>query len=230
MNRIAVLGTGDAPVPNSPVPDPILAAAGSTQPALVDVPGAVFPASPEAASVCAAAYLDAGLAAERAGFAGLYINTVGDYGLAALRSAAAVPVGGAGEGAIRSAQDVAERFAIVTIWPPALGFIYEGILGATGTAESCAAVHHVSADEDLATLGEEDNFVAQMQACGFTSMAKIRSACEQALERDGAQIIILGCTCMHPTAALLQDDGIPVIEPMAAGYRYLESLLQETLK
>ena len=224
MQRLAVLGTGDAPVPDAPVPDPILAAAAGTRPELVDVPGAVFPASAEAAAVCAAAYLDAGLAAERAGYAGLYVNTVGDYGLAQLRGAASVPVAGAGEGAIRTAQESVERFAIVTIWPPAMRFIYENILAATGSAGDCTAVRHLSADEDLATLGEEDNFVSRMRGCGITSMARIREACEQALEQDKAQIIILGCTCMHPTAELLRADGFPVIEPMAAGYRYLESL------
>ncbi len=67
MNRIAVLGTGDAPVPDAPVPEPILAAAETTRPELVDVPGAVVPASPEAAALCATAYLQTGLEAERAG-------------------------------------------------------------------------------------------------------------------------------------------------------------------
>lgn len=225
VKRIAVLGTGDAPVPDTPVPDPIMAAAEHSEPALIDLPGAVFPGTPEAAAVCASVYVDAGLAAEREGYAGLYINTVGDYGLADLREAASVPVGGAGEGAIRTALAGAERFAIVTIWPPALRFIYDALLQATDTTGHCVAVHHLSEDADLATLGEDDNFVARMQGCGLTSMAVIRETCEKALEEDQAEVIILGCTCMHPTAALLRADGIPVIESMAAGYRYLESML-----
>jgi hypothetical protein len=32
---------------------------------------------------------------------------------------------------------------------------------------------------------------------------------------------------MQPTAALLEAAGVPVIEPMVAGYRYLESLVRE---
>jgi hypothetical protein len=77
--RIAILGTGDAAVPDATTPAPILAAAGEDfRPELVAVPGAVFPATPGARQTCARAYLAAGLAAARAGYDALYINTVGD--------------------------------------------------------------------------------------------------------------------------------------------------------
>lgn len=225
MHKVAILGTGDADLPDAALPAPILDAAGRCAPELHNVPGAVFPDSPAAHARCAVAYLDAGLQAERDGCNGLYINTVGDYGLAELRQAAQVPVTGAGEGAIRTAQANAQRFAIVTIWPPALRFIYDAILEATGASPDCVAIYHLSTDPDLATLDQADNFVRDMQACGMTTMARIRDTCHRALTQDGADVILLGCTCMQPTAALLTADGLPVIEPMVAGYRYLESLV-----
>lgn len=224
MQSLAILGTGDAETPDAITPPPIVAAARNFRPELRAVPGAVFPDTPAAREICARAYLDAGLRAERAGYAGLYINTVGDYGLTHLRAASRIPVTGSGEGAIRTAQAGGRRFAIITIWPPALRFIYDAVLAATDAARDCVAIHHLSDDPDLATLDRPDNFVRDMQACGTATMTRIRAACRRALEQDGAGVIVLGCTCMQPTAALLEADGVPVIEPMVSGYRYLESL------
>lgn len=223
---IAILGTGDAQTTgDAPVPPPIAAAATHYQPELRPVPGAIFPGTPMARDACARAYLDAGLCAERDGCAGAYINTVGDYGLAALRRACGIPVTGAGEGAIRTARDRGRYFAIVTIWPPALRFIYDALLAATESARDCVAIRHLSEDADLATLDRPDNFVSDMRGCSLVTMGRIREACRGALEDEGADVIILGCTCMQPVAALLEEDRLPVIEPMVAGYRYLESLL-----
>jgi allantoin racemase len=226
MRKLAILGTGDSNIADAPTPPPIAQAASNFEPNLRDVPGAVFPDTPLARQQCARAYLDAGLQAERDGYAGLYINTVGDYGLTELREASVIPVTGSGEGAIRTAQAHGQRFAIVTIWPPALRFIYDAILASTDAESDCLAIHHLSEDPDLATLDQADNFVSEMQACGITSMTKIREACLRGLEGDGADVIILGCTCMQPVGALLEADELPVIEPMVAGYRYLESLLK----
>lgn len=228
--KLAILGTGDSPSPNEATPEPIANAARDYLPVLVNVDGAVFPGSPEAGEVCAEAYLAAALKAESEGYAGLYINTVGDYGLARVREACSIPVTGAGEGAIIAARDRGEKFAIVTIWPPALGFIYRAILEATGAQNDCVGIHHLSEDRDLVTLEDSDNFVTEMQSCGITSMSKIREACRRGLEEDCADVIILGCTCMQPTAALLEAHGVPVIEPMTAGYRYLESLVEQHRK
>jgi len=223
--RIAILGTGDAATGDEQTPAPILAAAGSGfQPELVAVPGAVFPATPAAREASALAYVKAGQAAERAGYDAIYINTVGDYGLQALRAVVTVPVTGSGEGAIRQAGD--RPFAIVTIWPPALRFIYDHVLTDADATDQCRSIHHLAANHDLNTLGEPHNFVQDMQACSLTSMARIRAACETALTRQGAEVIVLGCTCMQPVADLLQTEGIPVIEAMVAGYQHLESLLK----
>ena len=230
MQKLAILGTGDADTLNATTPAPIVAAARDFQPELRAVPGAVFPDTPAARERCARSYLDAGLLAERDGYSGLYINTFGDYGLAELRAASRIQVTGSGEGAIRTAQAAGQRFAIVTIWPPALRFIYDAVLAATGATLDCVAIHHLSEDPDLATLDQPDNFVTDMQACGMTTMARIREACRRGLEQDGADVIVLGCTCMQPTAALLEAAGVPVIEPMVSGYRYLESLVREKRK
>ena len=225
LPTLAILGTGDADTGATEAPAPIRKAALFSEPELVAVPGAVFPDSPANREASAVAYRDAGLDAERDGYAGVYINTVGDYGLATLREALDVPVTGSGEAAIRAALERGRRFSIVTIWPPALRFIYEHVLADTEANDACVSIRHLSNDPDLATLSEPDNFVRDMQACSLTSMEKIRAACEDATSSDGADVVILGCTCMQPVAALLEADGFPVVEPMTAGYRYLERLV-----
>ena len=156
MRKLAILGTGDAPTPDPTIPEPIRAAARHFEPVLVGVPGAVFPDSPASRETCARAYLQAGSHAVRDGYAGVYINTVGDYGLAELRKACGIPVTGAGEGAIRTAQRSGRRFAIVTIWPPALRFIYDAVLDDAQAVADCVAIHHLSDDPDLATLDRPD--------------------------------------------------------------------------
>lgn len=225
MRKLAILGTGDADVPGAPTPPPIVAAAERFEPELRTVPDAVFPDTPRNRTTCERAYLSAGLRAESDGYAGVYVNTVGDYGLAQLRQSCTVPVTGAGEGAIRAALARAERFAIVTIWPPAMAFLYDPVLEANGARGRCAAITHLSQDQALSGLDQPDNFLTQMQSCAPTSMAAIRAACREALDTQGADVIVLGCTCMQPVAELLEADGFPVIEPMVAGYRRLESMV-----
>jgi len=224
--RIAILGTGDAATPFDRVPVPISEAAGENfVPVLVDVPDAVFPDSPAARVESEAAYVSAGQAAALEDFDALYVNTVGDYGLQTLRDTVHVPVVGSGETSLRLAQSSANSFAIVTIWPPSLRFIYDHILDASGTSGQCCAIHFLSEDEELGTLEREDNFVADMKACRASSMRDIRAACRSAMDEQGAEIIVLGCTCMQPVADLLAGEGFPVIEPMVAGYKFTELLL-----
>ena len=160
--------------------------------------------------------------AERGGYAGLFINTVGDYGLADVRRTCQVPATGAGEGAVLTAQQQG-KFGIVSIWPPRLAFIYDAVLSATKARKDCVAIYHLSRDEDLETLAQPENFVTDMQSCGATSLQAIREACNRCLD-EGARSIVLGCTCMYPVASLLSKT-LPIIEPMEAGYRHLLNLL-----
>lgn len=224
--RIAILGTGDAATPFDRVPAPISASAGEDfVPVLVNVPDAVFPDTPAARIESEQAYISAGQAAAREDFAALYINTVGDYGLQVLRDSVSIPVVGSGETSLRLAQSSGSSFAIVTIWPPSLRFIYDQILDASGTSGYCCAIHFLSEDTDLDTLENDDNFVNDMKSCRASSMRDLRAACRSAMDEQGAEVIVLGCTCMQPVADMLASEGFPVVEPMVAGYKFTELLL-----
>ena len=216
---IAVIGTGDKPTGLDAPPEPIQAAvAPGVKSILIEPAPGIFPGSPSARLDTIKAYVEAGLSAVNAGADALYINTMGDYGLKELRQQVSVPVIGAGEAAIETAMTTASSFAIVTIWPRRLSFIYEHVLVDSSAQSKCTDIIFLSQDSDLDTLHQTNNFVTEMQACTVTSLSAIREACDSCIE-NGAQCIILGCTCMQAVAnSLISEVQVPLIEPMVNGY------------
>jgi len=222
---IVILGTGDSSDDFSRLPDPIDALDHHVfRPVLTPVPGAVFPASPEARQVTVEAYLAAGKRWAENGCAALYINTMGDYGLGALRDVVDIPVIGSGEASIRAAMSMGQSFSIVTIWPPRMKFIYDHVLKDASAGDTFRSIHFLSADEELETMGQGGDFYSNMQACHFTTLTQVRQTMRQALDQEGADTVILGCTCMSSMAPILKAEGFPVVEPMATGYLYAEFL------
>jgi allantoin racemase len=212
--RIGVLGAGAATRPGEDVPDLLTAAAGLEADLVrIDPPGVPFPGTPAARSEVADLYASAARAAA-GGVDAVYVNTFGDYGLAAIRAAGPRPAAGAGEAALAAG---GERFAVVTIWPASLAFIYAERLAATGAGERCRGVFHVQRDdgglclpplEAMERLGERDPVLH----------AAILDTAREALAETGADTIVLGCTCMSAIAAELADTlGRPVVETMTTG-------------
>ena len=229
-NRIAVIGTGFRPQGNTRPPEEIASIVGDGFEAeLVEIPDGIFPGTHEARAIVDIQYRDAGRRALEAGFDAVYINTVGDYGLAELRDELEIPVIGSGETAYRTASTFGP-FAIVTIWPPSLDFIRERVLAQSGTVDNYLGVTNLSADDAMDTLADEENFVTDMRACALTSMQHIREARDAAIEKDGAAVVILGCTCMAPAAAMLPPhDQAITLDPMTLGYRFAEYCLSQSL-
>ena len=196
---------------------------------LVEIPDGIFPGNHEARAIVDIQYRDAGRRALADGFDAVYINTVGDYGLTELRDELEIPVIGSGETVYRTAATFG-AFAVVTIWPPSLDFIRARVLAQSGTANSYLGVTNLSADEAMDTLSDNENFVTDMRACSLTSMQQIREARDAAIEKDGAAVVILGCTCMAPAAAVLPPHNAAVtLDPMTLGYRFAEYCLSQGL-
>jgi allantoin racemase len=225
-NRIAVIGTGFRPVGETRPPEEIARIVSEGfDTRLVEIPDGIFPGDHEARAIVDTQYLAAGHRAADAGFDAVYINTVGDYGLAEMRAELDIAVIGSGETAYRTAATLG-RFAIVTIWPPALDFIRERVLAQSGVAESHIGVTNLSQDDELNTLADDENFVTDMRSCSLVSLNSIRKARDAAIEEQGADVVILGCTCMAPAAAMLPPNGNGVtIDPMTLGYRFAEYCL-----
>ena len=219
------MGTGDDLVDQTDVPDPIAKAShAGFEPVLEGIPGAVFPDSPKSRQITIEAYVEAGKRLAQKDFAALYINTMGDYGLQALRDQLDIPITGSGESAIRAAMSLGQSFSIVTIWPPKMQFIYDHILKDSGAANQCRSMYFLSEDNELDSMGQGDDFYSNMRTCAVTSLEQVRKMLTQACEKDGAGAVILGCTCMSHLSPIFKDEGFPVIEPMITGYRYTEFL------
>jgi len=231
MQRIAVIGTGFRKAGTAAPPPEITAAkAAGFDPFLIETRLPSFPMNEVNRVLSETANIETGLRAVRQeGADAIFINTVGDYGLHALRAALRVPVIGAGEATMHAAAQLGERFSIVTIWPRSMNFIYTGLLRLYRMQERCVSVRFVSANDELATLSKDRNFITDMRSGEATQQDRIVAMCYRALEEDGADTIMLGCTCMSPIAQeIAARVKAPVLNPLTTGYKATEMALALT--
>lgn len=164
-------------------------------------------------------HLEAAIAAAAEGCDALVIDSVGDYGLAAMRAGLSVPVFGAGECGLSVAAAGGRRFGIATVWPASMNFILLERLRACGVADACSGIVNVGTETALNRLAGPDGYLAQVRDGDGGILSDIRHAIA-ALAREGAQAVLLGCTCMSPLAARLADSTpVPVINPLAEAVR-----------
>jgi len=192
----------------------------------IDVQIPVFPYNQIDHQLKVLSYVDACLRAEKAGFDAAYINTVGDYGIEAARSATSMLVVGSGQSTMHAAAQAGRRFSIVTIWPPATGYMYEDLVSQYGFEKQCVSIRHVVSDAYLGQVQSEDSFVTQMKAGASHMLDAVAAECHKAVMEDGADSVMFGCTCMAPIADKIQDRcPFPVFDAMRTGYKMTEMLL-----
>lgn len=158
----------------------------------------------------------AGIDAEREGYAGVLIDTVSDSGLRALRSALSIPVVGPGEAAFATAMMLGKRFTVLTMWPQWFP-LYEKTLTEYGWWDRVASLRSIDTRPDVTELlaGKEEII-----------FAKLKAEAEAAIAEDGADVIVLGSTTMHQSAAFLAASlPVPVINPGQVAWKQLELLL-----
>ena len=157
-----------------------------------------------------------GISAEDEGYAGVLIDTVSDSGLRALRSRLSIPVVGPGEAAFATAMMLGKRFTVLTMWEEWFP-LYEKTLTEYGWWERVASLRSIDTRPDVTELlaGKEE-----------VIFAKLREEAEAAIEEDGADVIVLGSTTMHQSAAYLASVlPVPVINPGQVAYKQLELLI-----
>jgi allantoin racemase len=175
---------------------------------------AAFPYTPYDRLLVDLAHVDAGERAARDGVDAILIDSTCDWGLEAMRAAIDPPVVGAGEVGIAEAAAGGRRFGIVTIWPPSFEFLYTERLRAVPGGDRCTGIRYASADHELARLGEEDSVIARMDRREKPVLDRLVEECRRSVEEDGAEVILLGCTCMAKTAPLIEErfQDVPVVE------------------
>ena len=127
-----------------------------------------------------------------------------DPGLAELRRTTAKPVFGIGECAYRRASAEGRRFGVISILAASILRHRRAIEG-LGLAPSLAGDRAVGLGvTDLAT--DPDATLACLVEVG-----------EQLRDRDGAEVIVLGCTGLSPfREPLRQAVGLPIVDPVRA--------------
>jgi len=158
--------------------------------------------------------------AEAEGCDAVCVSTMTDTGLEAVRSRLRIPAVGAGMSSFLLACSLGDRFSIITLWdrwiPP-----YKKNLRQYGLLDRLASARHINTHPNLEALltGKEE-----------VVFAALEKAARQAIEEDGADVIVLGSTTMYQSHCYLSERlEVPVVNPALAGVQACENLLSLSL-
>lgn len=156
------------------------------------------------------------------GFDGVIIDCFGDPGVKAAREVVDIPVCGGFEPAILLAAGLGQHLGIVTVLPNVVSML-EDLAKKLGLASKLVSIRYV----DIPVLELVDR-------------SKLEDALyQQSLEailKDGAHVLILGCTGMMGMVKNLHDrlkaEGydVPVIDPAFAAMKMIESYIAMGVK
>jgi len=151
--------------------------------------------------------------AEQAGFDAAVILCMGDPGLQGAREGTHMPVIGAGQACYLTALALGDRFSIIAIGNADSGF-YRRCLRKYGLEQHLASVR---------CLG----FRVHELRNDLEALARaFRHAAAVAVEQDGAEVIIPGCTNMYGITEEAQAAlGVPVLDPVATVIKFAEMLV-----
>lgn len=175
--------------------------------------GAPYVASRAAAAVAAHGALEAAraavadeAAAGRAPFDACYYACFGEPGIEAIRAETGLPVAGMAEGAVLTALQMGERFAILTMgeaWPAML----RELLRKLALAERCAGIG-VVAGEGLALSSDPE-----------AGRPVVEAAARALLDRAGAEVLIVaGAALAGYGAPLARALPVAVLDSLFAGF------------
>ncbi|WP_296260627.1 MULTISPECIES: aspartate/glutamate racemase family protein [unclassified Pseudomonas] len=162
-------------------------------------------------------------AIELDGFQGIWLSDFDMCGVEVAREVIDIPIVGGFPTSAFSALNLSQRFSIVTIMQSTLA-MQLGHVAAYGLSQSFASIRSINCP--VAQLSNLDVVVV-----------KTFEAALQAVEQDGAQSILLGCTgfvdVASRVAALLEDalgSYVPVLDPNQCGFSFLVSLVRMRLR
>jgi allantoin racemase len=178
------------------------------------------------------------LKGEREGYDGAIVGCFGNLAVRQAREVAEIPIVGPGEAACHIACLLGDKISIITtgarIQHKNLNLnekyhhqFYTGIqreLQAQGLLGKVVSIRTTnrSSEGGIGALTEE----------GLTSELKaLLKQGRKAIEEDGADVLVLGCTLMIGVADKLQEDlGVPVVDPTLTALRVAEMLISMNLK
>lgn len=160
--------------------------------------------------------------AEQEGYNAVIVNCFVDVGVRPAREIANIPIIGPGETSMLFAALLSHRFSVVTVLKNLVPMISD-IAKVLGINEKLASVRYVDIPV-LKLAGKE-----KLKKALYAEMVN-------AIEKDGAHAIVLGCTGMRGTALdlsqMLKERGYdaPIIDPTAASLKFAEALVKMGIK
>jgi allantoin racemase len=129
--------------------------------------------------------------AEKDGFDAIFVNCFGDPAVRAAREAVNIPVFGGFEPAVQYALGIADKIGIVTVLPEVIPMI-RGNIAKAGLTSRLVSLRYVN----IPVLGLHD---LDDLAAGLINESI------KAIEEDGAEMILLGCTAMVGVKEKVED-------------------------
>jgi allantoin racemase len=159
--------------------------------------------------------------AEKDGCHGVFVDCFGDPGVDAAREMVKIPVVGGFQPAALNASLIAGKWSVVTVLKSVVPMITD-------------LARKLGVEGNLASVRDINTPVLELQEKGVLEK-KLLDAIELAVEQDGAEAIVLGCTGMLGLARKLAGEmaargkPVPVVDPTAAAIGYLEMLVRSGL-
>lgn len=148
----------------------------------------------------------------------IMINCFADPALDALREIADKVVLGAGETSMSVAIQLGPKFSVISVLENTASWVRIQAVKLGVEAKLASAI-----GVDIPVLDLEKNPERAVDAI-------VKSA-REAIERDGAEVIILGCTGMATLAAKIKERiDVPIIEPAATTLKMAEMLVKLSLR
>lgn len=160
--------------------------------------------------------------AEREGVDAVVIDCMGDPAMRAAREAVLIPVLGPGQTAMHVAAMLGHKFSVVTV-----------LRRLRPSFENAAAVHGLSSR--MASCRAVDIPVLELEADLVLTKAALVEEALKAVEDDGAEAIIFGCTgllgCAEAVREGLLEHGVdvPVIDPIPTAVNVAAALVRSGL-
>lgn len=161
--------------------------------------------------------MKAAVAAEREGFDAVIPGCFADPGLDGVREIVTIPVVGPGSTSLLIAASLGHRFGIVTVLENVIRPL-ENLALLTGVASKLAAVRDIGIP------------VLELNHDLDRTFAKLIEVARQTVEKDRADVIVLGCGTLSFRAQELQEAiGVPVVNPLRVALRTAEMLVSSGL-
>jgi len=154
--------------------------------------------------------------AEKEGYDGVFVDCFGDPAVDAAREMVSIPVVGGFQPAALTASLISGRWSIVTVLKSVVPLIQH-------------LCRKLGIEGNVASVRDINTPVLELQDKNLMRN-RLLDQIEKAIEEDGAEAIVLGCTGMLGLAQDLQQEmakrkkPIPVVDPTAASIGYLELL------